>query len=72
MCGVEGFNNNKDHFNDAYEAILDYMVGEAQKVGLKAKQLTEITGVQMWGHWFSKSQFTPIPEWHYKKAPAGI
>ncbi len=67
MCGVEGFNNNKDHFNDAYEAILDYMVGEAQKVGLKAKQLTEITGVQMWGHWFSKSQFTPIPEWHYKK-----
>ena len=67
MCGVEGFNNNKDHFNDAYEAILDYMVGEAQKVGLKAKQLTEITGVQMWGHWFSKSQFTPIPQWHYKK-----
>ena len=67
MCGVEGFNNNKDHFNDAYEAILDYMIGEAQKVGLKAKQLTEITGVQMWGHWFSKSQFTPIPEWHYKK-----
>lgn len=53
--------------NDAYEAILDYMIGEAQKVGLKAKQLTEITGVQMWGHWFSKSQFTPIPEWHYKK-----
>ena len=43
------------------------MIGEAQKVGLKAKQLTEITGVQMWGHWFSKSQFTPIPEWHYKK-----
>ena len=67
MCGVEGFNNNKDHFNDAYEAILNYMVGEAQKVGLKAKKLTEITGVQMWGHWFSKSQFTPIPEWHYKK-----
>ena len=26
MCGVEGFNNNKDHFNDAYEAILDYMI----------------------------------------------
>lgn len=49
MRGVEGFNNNKDHFNDAYEAILDYMIGEAQKVGLKAKQLTEITGVQMWG-----------------------
>ena len=67
MCGVEGFNNNKDHFNDAYQAILDYMIGEAQKVDLKAKQLTEITGVQMWGHWFSKSQFTPIPEWHYKK-----
>ena len=67
MCGVEGFNNNKDHFNDAYQAMLDYMIGEAQKVGLKAKQLTEITGVQMWGHWFSKSQFTPIPEWHYKK-----
>lgn len=67
MCGVEGFNNNKDHFNDAYQAILDYMIKEAEKAELRPKRLMEITGVQMWGHWFSKSQFTPIPEKHYVK-----
>ena len=67
LLGASRLEQEQCHFNDAYEVILDYMVGEAQKVGKrKAKQLTEITGVEMWGHWFSKSQFTPIPEWHYK------
>lgn len=67
MCGVQGFNNTKEHFNDKYEGIRSYLETEAKKVGLTSKKLTEITGVQMYGHWFSKSQFTIIPEVHYKK-----
>lgn len=67
MCGVQGFNNNKEHYNDKYEGIRAYLEQEAKRVGLTAKTLTEITGVQMYGHWFTKSQFTIIPENQYKK-----
>lgn len=59
-------NNNVEFFNNKYQKVLDYMNAEAQKVGLTAKRLYELTQVQMWGHWFSKSQFTVIPKWHYE------
>lgn len=67
MCGVQGFNNNKEHYNEAYDGIRVYLEQEAKKVNLTSKKLTEITGVQMYGHWFTKSQFTIIPEQHYLK-----
>lgn len=70
MCGVQGFNNNKDHYDETFEAVRSYLEKEAKKVGLTSKLLTEITGVQMYGHWFTKSQFTIIPEIHYKKLQA--
>lgn len=67
MCGVQGFNNNADHYDETFEPIRAYMEQEAEKVKLTPKKLTEITGVQMFGHWFTKSQFAIIPEHHYKK-----
>lgn len=67
MCGVQGFNNNKDHYDETFEAVRSYLEQEAKRVGLTSKLLTEITGVQMYGHWFTKSQFSIIPEVHYKK-----
>lgn len=67
MCGVQGFNNNKDHYDETFEAVRSYLESEAKRAGLTSKLLTEITGVQMFGHWFTKSQFTIIPETHYKK-----
>jgi len=67
MCGVQGFNNNKDHYDETFEGVRAYLEGEAKRVGLTSKLLTEITGVQMYGHWFTKSQFAIIPEAHYKK-----
>jgi DNA modification methylase len=67
MCGVQGFNNNKDHYDETFEAVRSYLEGEAKRVNLTSKLLTQITGVQMYGHWFTKSQFTIIPEVHYKK-----
>lgn len=67
MCGVQGFNNNKDHYDETFEAVRSYLEAEAKRVNLTSKLLTQITGVQMYGHWFTKSQFTIIPESHYKK-----
>ena len=70
MCGVQGFNNNKDHYDETFEAVRSYLENEAKRVNLTSKTLTQITGVQMYGHWFTKSQFTIIPEVHYKKLQA--
>ena len=56
---LNGFTTVKD--------VVDYLNEQAQIVGLNAKTLRELTGVQMWGHWFTHSQFTVIPEIHYQK-----
>lgn len=60
-------NKNIEFFNYKYQPVLDYLNGEAVKVGLTAKHLHELTGVQGWRHWFSRSQFTVIPQKHYEK-----
>lgn len=67
MCGVQGFNNNSDNYYEAWDKIRLYLVEEAEKVGLTARKLKEICGVGMYNHWFTKSQWTLIPEEHYKK-----
>lgn len=67
MCGVQGFNNNKDNYDETFEPIRSYLESEAKKVGLTAKKLQEICGVGMYTHWFTKSQFGIIPEEHYDK-----
>lgn len=65
--GKSWSNNNAEFFNYKYQPVVDYLNEQAQKVGLNPKTLREITGVQMWGHWFTHSQFTVIPENHYQK-----
>ena len=67
MCGVQGFNNNSDNYYEKWEPIRTYLEGEAKKVGLNNKKLKEICGVEMYGHWFTKSQWGLITEEHYKK-----
>ena len=67
MCGVQGFNNNADHYDETFEPIRAYMEAEAKKVGLTAKLLKEICGVGMYSHWFTKSQFGIITREHYEK-----
>jgi|TARA_Y100000296_G_scaffold28960_2_gene33772 DNA modification methylase len=67
MCGVQGFNNNTDNYFEGWENIRSYLKDCAEKVGLNNKKLKEITGVSMYGHWFTKSQWTLIPKEHYKK-----
>ena len=67
MKGVQGFNNNSDNYYSEWDNIRLYLKNEADKVGLDNKKLKEITGVGMYSHWFTKSQWLLIPEEHYKK-----
>lgn len=65
MKGMDWNNNNAEFFNTKLERILEYMQGEAEKAGLTPKDLQRVTGVSMYSHWFSKSQFSIISEKHY-------
>ena len=68
MIGQQQFGNvNADDFYEGFEPILNYLKKEFEKTNWKPKDITEITGVQMYGHWFTRSQWTLIPEVHYKK-----
>lgn len=65
MCGVQGFNNNSENYFEGWEPIRQYLVTEAKKCGLNSKKVKEICGVQMYAHWFTKSQWVFIPEERY-------
>ena len=67
MKGMDWNNNNAEFFNTKFERILEYMQAEAKNAGLNGKKLFEICGVQMWSHWFTRSQFSIISEKHYKE-----
>lgn len=67
MKGVDWNNNNAEFFNTKYEPILLYMQEQAEQFKITAKDITKICGVQMYSHWFTRSQFTIIPERHYNK-----
>lgn len=62
MKGTQGVNNNTDSYYEPFDAVRLKLVEAADRVGLTAKKLKEITGVDMYSHWFTKSQWTLIPE----------
>lgn len=66
MKGTQGVNNNTDSYYEPFDAVRLKLVEAAERVGLTAKKLKEITGVDMYSHWFTKSQWTLIPEKHLK------
>lgn len=41
-----------------YGPIFDYLSAEAKKAGLNRKKILELTGTQMYSHWFTKSEFS--------------
>lgn len=67
MFGEQGFNNNSDNYWDGWEPIRAYLETEMKKCGWTTKNLNEITGTQMAGHWVTKSQWTFITQEHYEK-----
>jgi hypothetical protein len=46
------------------------MVGQRDAAGWTDKQVNDLTGTSMAGHWFSKSQFAPITREQYDKLQA--
>jgi DNA modification methylase len=70
MLGEQGFNNNADNYWDGWEGIRSSLEADCQKMEWTAKDIKRICGVGMYSHWFTKSQWTLIPEDHYKKLQA--
>lgn len=58
-------NINTEDFPESWEPLRNYMEGEASAVGIGAGDIKRVCGVSMYGHWFTRSQFTLIPEKHY-------
>lgn len=58
-------NINSDDFPEAWEPLRSYMEGEAAAAGIKPADIKRVCGCQMFSHWFTRSQFTLIPETHY-------
>jgi DNA modification methylase len=70
VIGEQGWNNNADNYWEGFEPIRAYLEQERKKVGWTPADVKRITGVGMFSHWFTKSQFVFITEQHYKKLQA--
>jgi len=60
-------NINQDNYWPGWDEVRLYLEGEAEAVGLTPKKTKEATGVQMYSHWFTRSQWAFIPEEYYNK-----
>ena len=60
-------NINSEDFLEEWESLRSYMANEADSVGITNKEVKQITGTQMFSHWFTKSQFQLMSKKHYKK-----
>jgi DNA modification methylase len=58
-------NVNADDFPETWEPVRSYLADEAKAAGVGSSEIKSLCGVQMYGHWFTRSQFTLIPEKHY-------
>lgn len=67
MKGVQGFNTNLNNYFEGYEVIRKPLSEAAERVGLTSKKLKEITGVSMYSHWFTKTQWLFIPLEQFQK-----
>jgi DNA modification methylase len=67
MLGEQGFNSNADNYWEGWEPIRSYLENEMKRCGWTTKDLNNITGTQMAGHWVTKSQWAMITADHYAK-----
>lgn len=59
-------NQNKEDFWEGYEPLRAWLCAERDKIGWVNRDVNSLTGSQMAGHWFSRSQFAPISKKHYQ------
>jgi DNA modification methylase len=60
-------NINAEDFPEEWESLRSYLANEADKAGITPADIKKLCGVQMYSHWFSKSQFHLIGEKHYQR-----
>ena len=63
-------NVNADDFPDSWEPVRAYMEAQAKAAGVNPSEVKRVCGVSMYSHWFTRSQFTLIPEKHYRNLAA--
>lgn len=63
-------NVNSEDFPDIWEPLRSYLASEAEAAGVDSKAIKEVCGCGMFSHWFTRSQFSLIPEKHYQKLAA--
>lgn len=59
-------NLNKGDFPEVYEPLRAWLCAERDKAGWTGKDVNALTGTQMSGHWFTRSQFIPVSERNYR------
>lgn len=63
-------NINTDDFPESWEPVRAYMEGEATAAGIKPGDIKRICGCGMFSHWFTRAQFTMMPQRHYETLAA--
>lgn len=58
-------NINTDDFPETWEPIRSYFENAAEAAGISSSDIKRICGVSMYSHWFTRSQYTLMPENHY-------
>lgn len=58
-------NQNKDDYWEGYEPLRAWLIAQRDLAGWTNADVNKITRSFMSGHWFSQSQFHPIPERQY-------
>lgn len=63
-------NINAEDFPETWEPVRAYFEGEAVAAGIKPADIKRVCGCGMYSHWFTRSQFTLMPEKHYRTLAA--
>lgn len=58
-------NVNTEDFPQDWAGVQGYMEQQAAQAGIKSADIKAVCGVSMYSHWFTRSQFTLIPQKHY-------
>lgn len=59
-------NVNSEDFPEVWEPLRGYLAGEAAIAGISTADIKRLCGCGMHSHWFTRSQYTLIPESHYE------
>jgi DNA modification methylase len=59
-------NVNAEDFPESWEPLRSYFESEAMAAGIKPGDIKRVCGCAMYSHWFTRSQYTLMPEKHYR------